>query len=84
MIKKNIVYVVCVLFTAGILFSACSTPTKVTSDPNALSPAAGGEQDSQVAESFTPEVKLKIVATDPNSVVLASGELQLIEFFAFW
>ncbi len=29
-------------------------------------------------------VKTDLQATDPNSVALASGQVQLVEFFAFW
>jgi hypothetical protein len=32
----------------------------------------------------TPTVREGLQATDPGSVVLASGRPQLIEFFAFW
>jgi hypothetical protein len=35
-------------------------------------------------EDNPPPVKMALEATDPSTVSLASGELQLIEFFAFW
>jgi hypothetical protein len=31
-----------------------------------------------------PPVKTTLEATDPSTVILASGKPQLIEFFAFW
>jgi hypothetical protein len=31
-----------------------------------------------------PPVKVSLEATDPSTVNLASGELQFVEFFAFW
>ena len=33
---------------------------------------------------YPPPMKLALEATDPATVSLASGELQLVEFFAFW
>ena len=38
--------------------------------------------DSFVAT--VPVLKTELEATDPSTVNLASGEIQLIEFFAFW
>jgi hypothetical protein len=35
-------------------------------------------------EENPPPVKTELQATNPSSVNLASGELQLVEFFAFW
>jgi hypothetical protein len=29
-------------------------------------------------------LKTELVATNPSTVKIASGELQLVEFFAFW
>ena len=31
-----------------------------------------------------PEIKAELEATDPGTVKLASGKVQLVEFFAFW
>ena len=31
-----------------------------------------------------PRLKTELEATDPSTVSLASGEIQLVEFFAFW
>jgi hypothetical protein len=31
-----------------------------------------------------PPPRDEIIATDPTTVALASGEVQLVEFFAFW
>ena len=35
-------------------------------------------------EGYPPPVKTELQATNPSTVNLASGELQLVEFFAFW
>ena len=35
-------------------------------------------------ESYPPPLKTELQATNPSTVNLASGELQLVEFFAFW
>ena len=35
-------------------------------------------------EAYPPPVKTEQQATNPSTVNLASGELQLVEFFAFW
>jgi hypothetical protein len=49
-------------------------PTPTTDDGAYPSPEQGG----------VPPVKTGLVATDPSSVVLATGTPQLVEFFAFW
>ena len=46
----------------------------------------GGEGSEDVDEPAAPppEPKTGLEATDPTTVVLASGSPQLVEFFAFW
>lgn len=44
--------------------------------------SAGGYPGPELASP--PPLKTELVATDPSTVNLASGELQLVEFFAFW
>lgn len=50
----------------------------------------GPTSEEQVAgypapsEEAPPPLKTELEATDPDTVSLASGELQLVEFFAFW
>lgn len=53
-------------------------PTDVPTEAAEPEPAA--EEPVAVATSRGPQ----LVATDPSTVNLASGEPQLIEFFAFW
>jgi len=45
-----------------------------------------GSEPSQTAEvsEEKPTPRAGLVATDPSTVSLASGEIQLVEFFAFW
>ena len=52
-----------------------STAANATSTPIA--------PDAVVPTRALP-VKTDLQATDPNSVALASGQVQLVEFFAFW
>ena len=42
----------------------------------------GGYPSPELASP--PSLKTELAATRPSSVNLASGELQLVEFFAFW
>ena len=45
------------------------------------------EQSSDGANTFTPGFELgssTLVSTDPSTVSLASGQIQVLEFFAFW
>lgn len=82
-----------------LLITACSGGTApqvlAPSDPQ-----AGGESDTAVDSAQPaqdpveldapvegnqqPEPRQGLEATDPGSVVLASGQPQIVEFFAFW
>jgi predicted small secreted protein len=60
--------------------SAVVTETQVTTT---------GETESEPIQSAEasvekPTPRVGLVATDPSTVSLASGEIQLVEFFAFW
>jgi thiol-disulfide isomerase/thioredoxin len=37
-----------------------------------------------IAEQFKPTPRAGLQATDPETVLLASGEIQIVEFFAYW
>lgn len=54
--------------------------------PNPAYPAPGdlpgGSPSPETSDP--PPVKVGLEATDPSTVNLASGELQFVEFFAFW
>ncbi len=62
---------------AGIAAPATSTPVQPTVQPEAT--AAPTETAFPVATSRGPNLE----ATDPATVSLASGQLQLVEFFRF-
>ena len=44
--------------------------------------SAGGYPGPELASP--PPLKTELVATNPSTVKIASGELKLVEFFAFW
>jgi hypothetical protein len=52
-----------------------TTDVRSTSTPTVPEPAVSTD---------VQQVKASLEATDPNSVSLASGQVQLVEFFAFW
>ena len=62
-----------ILFTLLTLILAACTPesSSQTSD----------QPDLSAEEPFTLD---QLVATDPGTVQLAAGKVQLIEFFAYW
>ncbi len=49
-------------------------------------PVSGEANPADAAAEATPTriIKKELLASDPNQVQLASGKIQLIEFFAFW
>jgi hypothetical protein len=50
----------------------------------AQTPLATEAQADTAPPGPTPTIRRGLHATDPGSVVLASGRPQLVEFFAFW
>ena len=54
--------------------------------PSPAYPAPEGEPGGYPSpdSGYPPPVKVGLEATDPSTVKLASGELQFVEFFAFW
>jgi hypothetical protein len=42
------------------------------------------EIDSPQTENVRPTPRPALDATDPSTVTLGSGEIQLVEFFAYW
>ena len=42
------------------------------------------ETDPAQAEALRPTPRAALDATDPSTVSLGSGEIQLVEFFAYW
>ena len=98
--KKNTLSLVGLIALLAMLLSACSgaqapaiivedaqvgDSADITQDPGPIAEDAG---DPEVGENEPePEVRVprpNLEATDPASVVLAAGQPQLVEFFAFW
>lgn len=42
------------------------------------------ETETGEKEGWNPDPRVGLQATDPKTVSLTSGEIQLVEFFAFW
>jgi hypothetical protein len=83
------------LAAALFALSACTTPADLAPAPTATpaadevesdsAPAEEPQEQAQAAETPLPRVpRQALEATDPSTVVLASGQPQLVEFFAFW
>ncbi len=77
----------------GILLAACSsgagtpvptnTPVEVDLMPT---DAPVGEEPAPTSEaaSVPPTPRPELEATDPATVVLSTGQPQIVEFFAYW
>ena len=64
------------LFTLmGLMLVACGGA------PGTVSEQSGGNAETIQEKPFTLD---QLVATDPDTVQLAAGKVQLIEFFAYW
>jgi hypothetical protein len=85
--KSSILLGVVALLT--VILAAC---TGVTAPDEVLLPDApsaddsviGGDQSEAVGEPEVKQPRVGLEATDPSTVVLASGEPQIVEFFAYW
>jgi cytoskeletal protein RodZ len=60
------------------------TETSAAQDPGATDEVEADEQEAEEEEQAAPTARIGLVATNPAEVELASGEIQLVEFFAFW
>lgn len=59
--------------------------TELPAQPVLLTPTIESDSTATPPPTTEPiEVKLELEASDPARVTLASGEVQLVEFFAFW
>ena len=75
-------------YTISVVAEEVSKDTLVQEEANIVE----NEEMSQSSEAadpaadkiVLPTVRAGLESTNPASVTLASGELQLIEFFAFW
>ena len=70
------------------LATACapsSTPTQPIADVESTSTSQSQEGNpGENAPPTKPAVSPDLHATDPDTVSLASGKVQLVEFFAYW
>jgi hypothetical protein len=93
--KRKFWLIFWVLGAAIFALSACTTtadfaPPQEPSAPDAAESGPVVEEQPQeeaqpAAEEPLPRVPREgLEATDPTTVVLASGQPQLVEFFAFW
>ena len=80
-----------ILAVIMIMITACSGGTAPTAEDEskpAVDPAQPAqdpiEMDAPVEGNQQPEPRQGLEATDPASVVLVSGQPQVVEFFAFW
>lgn len=92
----NVLKIFPVFLLFMLILAACSSSSPVASpaetlgeaapaaDPTTSQPveeAQAGDTDSPAAP---PTPRQDLHASDPSTVSLASGQLQLVEFFAFW
>jgi len=66
---------------------SAATPTTVVADsaPAELpEPTKPAEPTSEPTEQPPPTPRAELKASNPEGITLASGELQFVEFFAFW
>ena len=69
--------------SSATLIPSTNIPIDSTFPVDGLPDTSGNSQDARPELGFAlgdPNLK----ATNPDTVVLASGQIQLIEFFAFW
>jgi hypothetical protein len=88
--KRNTLILVGVLVLLAVILVACTggaVPDEILM-PEAHSVPQDDQSEALEAEVVEePEVKLPregLEATDPSTVVLASGQPQIVEFFAYW
>ena len=84
------------LAAAGLLAGCAPAPAAAPSVPPSAAPATNVPETAAPATAATPTAsdpgaggstptaRAGLEATDPTSVILASGKPALVEFFAFW
>ena len=93
--KPRTVRLIFLLCLGALLSAACAAPGPANTEIAASAPdrtsteatvgltPAGTSATAPAGPTLLP-VKSALEATDPSTVQLASGEPQLVEFFAFW
>jgi len=72
---------IAILILTSILVVGCGSPASTQVDPQR--PAASPTLAEQVLAT-AEQPRQGLLANDPAQVNLESGDLQLVEFFAFW
>lgn len=70
-----------VALLAVALLAACAPEPEITVE---VAPVEQSGDASASAEDGPPNRGSQLYATNPDTVVLGSGEPQLVELFAFW
>jgi hypothetical protein len=74
--------------TSPLVTEVISTEVVMTEEPKeatiVVTEEASQSSEEIVEEKIPPTVRDGLESTDPSVVNLASGEIQLVEFFAFW
>lgn len=60
---------------------AAATPTDTPPPTSTTTPT---DTPPPTMPEYRPSTRTELAATDPATVALASGQVQLVEFFAFW
>jgi hypothetical protein len=70
----------------GVETKSISQDVENTAEENqgVVSTDTEGEEISLPTQNIVPTQRVGLQETDPGSVNLSSGDIQLIEFFAFW
>jgi len=88
-LSKSVIVIGLFVLTAcspGATADVPASPQQAVPNPEltqVATPAATPSVPDTAAPELVP-VKTALEASDPSSVQLASGEPQLVEFFAFW
>lgn len=85
--RRKIPLVLGLVLAVGLLWGCAPAATPVQpAAPTAEQPAPLSTSAAEAApvERPTPTIREGLHASDPELVNLASGKVQLVEFFAFW
>jgi hypothetical protein len=87
--KRKALVLMGLLAVLSIILTACSSgavPQEIVPPDLQIEQASESDEDpAQQIEEPAPKVPREgLEATNPASVVLASGQPQIVEFFAFW
>jgi hypothetical protein len=98
MVSGTLIRNTLIVFIILVTFSACTgvSETQFTPDgteteiidtsinPTTTTGIADLPTSTTPTSGLQPSIRTEMVSSDPGSVELASGKIQLVEFFAFW